>query len=470
MRQDVAPHAWVPELPQVAGNRRDRLVLLLVGEEPADLVRHICKPLRRHMQASQATCRTVLATVARAPRAPILFPIMSAPPGATVEVISRAFPGRSPGRSPRRSLGRSPRRSLGRSLRRRPHAPERSRRDDARGVGENFERVAAGDADQGDAGGLRQAHRQRGRRRHRDHHRRADHRRLLHQLDGDAARQQQQPIAGADPRARQRTGELVERVVPADILAQRDHAARRMPEGGGMHRVGLLVQPLAGGHRRHGRDDVGRREARIGGDARRLADRVRQALQAAQAAAARAGEAALAHGQRIDAVRRQPHAELDALVGRDDLDFLDLAGALDDAFGQAEADGEVFQVGRASPASPHAWCGYRSTRPAFPPGWQRDAVGALASPRAQCVRRVRTVPGPRSFRRHHAAMRLLAVGQLAITIPAIRSVRSTARSAPPSPCIPGSWLPSRRTRRSPRWPASPDGGTWCRPRPAPPVR
>ena len=43
---------------------------------------------------------------------------------------------------------------------------------------------------------------------------------------------------------RQRAGELVQRIVAADILAQRDDAARRRPERRGMHRAGFDIDRL----------------------------------------------------------------------------------------------------------------------------------------------------------------------------------------------------------------------------------
>lgn len=46
---------------------------------------------------------------------------------------------------------------------------------------------------------------------------------------------------------------------------------------------------------------------------------------------------------RLRALRRQPHAQFDAMLGRDDFQFFDLIGRLHDAFGQGKADGEVFQ-------------------------------------------------------------------------------------------------------------------------------
>ena len=40
----------------------------------------------------------------------------------------------------------------------------------------------------------------------------------------------------------------------------------------------------------------------------------------------------------------QPHPQLDAVIEADDIERFDIVGALDDAFAQAEPDGEVFEV------------------------------------------------------------------------------------------------------------------------------
>jgi hypothetical protein len=48
----------------------------------------------------------------------------------------------------------------------------------------------------------------------------------------------------------------------------------------------------------------------------------------------------------VHTLRREPNAELDAFFRRDNVDVFDLVGTMDDPFGQAEADREVFQVGR----------------------------------------------------------------------------------------------------------------------------
>ena len=73
---------------------------------------------------------------------------------------------------------------------------------------------------------------------------RADRRRLLHHLDRNAR--------GDDDRARrsvetgfgQRPGQLVQRVVPADILARRYDALAGNIKAGGVHRAGLGMQRL----------------------------------------------------------------------------------------------------------------------------------------------------------------------------------------------------------------------------------
>ena len=86
--------------------------------------------------------------------------------------------------------------------------------------------------------------------------RRADRGRLLHHLDRDAAGQQHDALAATMPCLRQRAGELVERVVAADILAQRDDAARRRPERGGVDGTGFDVEQLQRRQRRHRRHDL----------------------------------------------------------------------------------------------------------------------------------------------------------------------------------------------------------------------
>ena len=57
-------------------------------------------------------------------------------------------------------------------------------------------------------------------------------------------------------------------------------------------------------------------------------------------------EATLADGNPVRPLWGKPQAQLDALLGCNDVEFFDFISRLDDAFGQAEADGEVFEIGR----------------------------------------------------------------------------------------------------------------------------
>ena len=89
-------------------------------------------------------------------------------------------------------------------------------------MGEDFETVGSGNADQCDAGGVGDVDRERGRRGDGDDHRRAQRRRLLHHFDRDAAGQQQQAVrrrrAGAQPGRR--------RACPARCGGRHPRAAR----------------------------------------------------------------------------------------------------------------------------------------------------------------------------------------------------------------------------------------------------
>ena len=60
---------------------------------------------------------------------------------------------------------------------------------------------------------------------------------------------------------------------------------------------------------------------------RRRAHGIGKAFQAAQTAAARTGKPALALRHRVGVFRREPHAQLDAGIGRNDLEFLDVRDA-----------------------------------------------------------------------------------------------------------------------------------------------
>jgi hypothetical protein len=73
-----------------------------------------------------------------------------------------------------------------------------------------------------------------------------------------------------------------------------------------MHRARLLVQVLRRGQCRHGGNDIGGREGRIGGNCRWFADGVGKTLQPAQPASAGAGEAPPADTQRLNSARVDP--------------------------------------------------------------------------------------------------------------------------------------------------------------------
>jgi hypothetical protein len=111
-------------------------------------------------------------------------------------------------------------------------------------MGENLEAVAAGYGDKRHADVFSRADSQRRRRGNGDKDRHAEHGSLLHHLDRHAARKQQHAVLAGNALSRQRAEKLVKRIMPADIFTHREEGAG-LPEGRGVHGMGLPVQFLA---------------------------------------------------------------------------------------------------------------------------------------------------------------------------------------------------------------------------------
>ena len=154
---------------------------------------------------------------------------------------------------------------------------------------------------------------------------------LLHHLDRDAAGQHDGARAAAStPCARHRADQLVQRVVPADILA----GQRRCPRPGDqkpgrMDRPRLVVQRLPVAQRVGRRRDLGGASAQAAGrDRRQRAHGLGEAVDAAEAAAHRARHEAPPRAASASArSSAQPHLRLDALRLGQHLEALDLVRA-----------------------------------------------------------------------------------------------------------------------------------------------
>ena len=211
-------------------------------------------------------------------------------------------------------------------------------------MGEHFEPVLPGDSHQRHAASLSHAERKRGRRRYRDDDWRADDGRFLHHLNRDAAGQHHDAFGSVGAFARERTGELVQSIVTANVLAHGNEAVGGIEEASAMHRAGLAVQRLQGEQRLDRRHDLSRRDAKTFVHARRRAHRLGQALDAAQPAPRWTRHLAPAR-QKLGGVRCfEPDAQLDADLLLDALHALDGVDGGDHSFGQAEADGEVLEI------------------------------------------------------------------------------------------------------------------------------
>ena len=215
------------------------------------------------------------------------------------------------------------------------------------GMGEHLEAVVARDGDQRDAGVLGGAQRERGRRRDRDDDRRAADRGLLDHLDRDAAGQQDDAGIAGDVAASEGAGQLVERVVPADILAQRDDPALGFQNAAAwtarVSRLKRLQRPAARRRQRRRHRPTCESRMSTSGGGRIASARLSMPH---KPAAGRTRHVTAALGERVDPRLGDPHPQLDAVVARDDLDVVDLVRPRDDAFRQAEADGEILEIVR----------------------------------------------------------------------------------------------------------------------------
>jgi hypothetical protein len=134
--------------------------------------------------------------------------------------------------------------------------------------------------------------------------------------------------------------------VPADILAQGDKPLIRLPEGGRMHGAGFAIERLGGRKRGDRCADHFGRNAQFAIDQRRFAHRLFETLDATEPASGGSGEMAPPINKRVTAAVGEPHPQLDAEFARHDIESLDIIRRRDDAFGEAEPDGKVFEIAR----------------------------------------------------------------------------------------------------------------------------
>ena len=139
-------------------------------------------------------------------------------------------------------------------------------------------------------------------------------------------------------------GKLVERVMAADILSDRNEAALRLPETGRVDGMGLAVQELQREQRVDGGHDLVGREDAAFADLRGRPHRFDQALHAAKPAARGASHLPPPAQELRGLGCLQPNAQLDAHLLLDDVNRIDGIDRRDDAFGQAEAYGKVLEV------------------------------------------------------------------------------------------------------------------------------
>ena len=158
------------------------------------------------------------------------------------------------------------------------------------------------------------------------------------------------PDASGHALARERAAQLVERIVPADVFAQGDEAGSLRQNAAAWTARVCRFRSCRGRKRVQRPHDVaGAEGASAFVHARHRPHRFGEALDAAQAAAGRPGQVPPPFGERVRRAARRATcaARCRAVVADrllDDVEFSDVVRRADDAFGEAEADGEILKV------------------------------------------------------------------------------------------------------------------------------
>ena len=127
------------------------------------------------------------------------------------------------------------------------------------------------------------------------------------------------PDAGIFVATGQGAGQLVESVMPSDILAQRNKSDTGSPETGGMDGSGFGVQGLPPGHGEHGGLDLVGTDDDARADLRRDADRFGEAFETAEATTSRSREKTPSLFEAAEQFRADPHPALDPGLDGDNL-------------------------------------------------------------------------------------------------------------------------------------------------------
>ena len=199
------------------------------------------------------------------------------------------------------------------------------------------------------------------------------------------------PSAGLRPACAHGADQLVERIVPADILAHASHALARPVEPGGMHRAGFGAQLLVHRQRAHRLAHV----ISADGECHVLAtgqgtERLLDGFDATQPAAHRSRHLAAPRGERRLDIVIELHLHVKALIGLDNLDGDNVIGRPNDGLRQRKSDAEIVQVSRRR--HHHGLRG--AAKRTAPRGLPRAAPGCrvFATPALTAMREALAVP------------------------------------------------------------------------------
>ena len=131
----------------------------------------------------------------------------------------------------------------------------------------------------------------------------------------------------------------------ADILAHMADTAVARNAARCMHSTGSLLQHLLCRQPAHALVQRGEQHVLARGQRRQIAHNLRQTFRTAQATAGASGQTAAALLKLGKRTASDLQMQRDACLGLFDLDVEHLAAFFHDAFAQAEAQGEIFEIG-----------------------------------------------------------------------------------------------------------------------------
>ena len=172
---------------------------------------------------------------------------------------------------------------------------------------------------------------------------RPHHAGLLHEFDGNPARQYNDALGSRPACAQQCARQFVEGIVPPDVFTQ-NQALIRPPKRCGVDCARLHVQLLSRRQRRHCLFDFLPAHPQVTTRHRYCAIGFRQTLQSAHSASGRSDKAAAPRRERVRSIACQPHPQHDPVGNTDDRQFRYFSRCSNNSLGVTETERKILEI------------------------------------------------------------------------------------------------------------------------------